>query len=66
MPIAGVTIAGPRNIPLGTRVYIQGLGVRVVTDRLAHRFDNRFDIFMPDHQTAQHFGLQKLTITILK
>ena len=65
-PIVGLTVAGPRWIPLGTRIYIEGIGLRIVTDRLAPAFDARFDLFVADHRTAQHFGLQRRRITILK
>lgn len=66
MPRAGVTVAGPRSLPLGTHVWIEGLGERIVTDRLAISFDNRFDIFMTSHRAARRFGLQQLHVTILK
>jgi len=63
-PVEGVTVAGPRNIPLGTQIHIEGIGYRVVTDRTAKRFDGRFDIYFRDHDDAKKFGKQKLKITI--
>jgi 3D (Asp-Asp-Asp) domain-containing protein len=65
-PVAGVTVAGPRRIPLGTRVHIDGLGDFTVQDRLAKRFDHRFDVFMADHKSALKFGRRQLHVTILK
>ena len=65
-PVAGVTIAGPRALPFGTRVWIEGIGLRIITDRSALRFDDRFDLFVPDHETAKRFGLKQLRVTILK
>ena len=64
-PVAGLTIAGPRCIPLGTHVLIEGIGERIVTDRLAPEFDTRFDIYMTTHHAAKQFGIQQLQITIL-
>lgn len=59
VPKAGVTIAAPRSIPFGTRLYVEGLGWRVVQDRLARRYDNRIDVFVNNHQTALTFGKQR-------
>ena len=64
-PRAGLTIAGPRSIPLGTRVHIEGIGIRTVTDRLARSCDNRFDLFLPTHAAAKAWGLQDRRVTIL-
>jgi peptidoglycan DL-endopeptidase CwlO len=64
-PVAGVTVAGPRNIPFGTWVKIQGLGRFQVTDRLANAYEGRFDVFMAGHRAAKHFGCKTLNVTIL-
>jgi 3D (Asp-Asp-Asp) domain-containing protein len=65
-PVVGLTVAGPRWIPLGTRIYIEGIGIRIVTDRLALAYDDRFDLFVATHREAKRFGLQQHRITILK
>lgn len=65
-PVVGLTVAGPRWIPLGTWIYIEGIGRRLVTDRLASAFDDRFDLFVANHQTAKQFGVQQRRITLLK
>lgn len=64
LPVEGVTVAGPRALKLGTRVHIQGVGDRVVQDRLARKYDQRFDVFFRDHQTALRFGKRQLTVII--
>src|SRR5882672_9892076 len=64
MPTAGVTAAGPRALPFGTRLFIEGVGERIVEDRQPKRFDDRIDIFMPDHETALKFGVRKLHVTL--
>jgi len=70
MPVAGITVAGPRSVPFGTRVRIEGVGVRVVQDRLAKRFDNRFDVFLGSdeqaHGKALRFGKRTLKVEVLR
>ncbi len=65
MPVAGVTVAGPRRIPFGTRVKIEGVGVRVVQDRLARKYDTRFDVFFASHAEAVKFGKRELKVGII-
>ena len=65
MPQAGVTVAGPRSIPFGTRVLIEGVGERVVQDRLARKYDGRFDVFFASHKEALRFGKRTLKVRIL-
>jgi 3D (Asp-Asp-Asp) domain-containing protein len=65
VPVVGTTIAAPRNIPFGTRVYIPTLkSWRIVQDRTARRYDGRWDIFVKTHREAKHFGKRKLEIWI--
>lgn len=66
LPQRFVTVAGPRNVPFGTRVYIEGVGVRTVQDRTHKKFDGRWDIFTTSHQRAKNFGRRELRVTILK
>lgn len=66
-PVQGVSVAGPRNIPLGTHVRIEGMtNVFTVDDRTARRFDGRFDLFFNSHKDALKFGRRELTVTIVK
>ena len=62
----GVTVAASRKIPMGTRLRIEGVGVRVVQDRLATRYDDRVDVFFSSHAEAQRFGKRLLKVTVLK
>lgn len=57
-PVQGVTVAGPRNLPFGTVVYIEGVGRRVVQDRTARRYDGRFDVYFTKHADAVRFGIR--------
>lgn len=63
-PIAGITVAGPRMYKLGTKIAISGIGNRVITDRLARKYDNRIDLFMSSHVQAKQFGIRTNKVTI--
>lgn len=64
-PQQGITVAAPRSIPLGTRVFIQSIGYRVVQDRTALKYDGRWDIYFKSHRKAKKFGKQNLVVYIL-
>jgi len=63
-PIAGVTVAASRNIPLGSKVIIGG-NTYTVHDRLAQRYDSRFDIYFNKHSDAKKFGIRTNKVTII-
>lgn len=65
-PVVGKTCAGPRNVPLGTEVWIQGVGKRTVRDRMNIRFPDRWDVFMPSRKDALKFGNRTLEVRILR
>lgn len=65
-PKQGVTCAASRAIPFGTRLKIEGVGTRIVQDRLAVRYDSRIDIYFTNHTDALKFGKKKLKVTIDK
>jgi len=66
------TIAAPKNIPFGTRIYIPyfknypNKGIFVVQDRGGAISDNRLDIYYESHSKALSFGRKKLKIYILE
>ena len=62
----GVTVAASRKIPMGTRLRIEGVGVRVVQDRLATRYDDRVDVFFARHEDAVRFGKKTLAVRVSK
>lgn len=64
--IEGITIAASRSIPFGTKLYIEGIGTRIVRDRLAKKYDDRIDVFMENHDKALKFGKKRLTVTVVK
>lgn len=61
-PKVGITIAAPRNIPLGTRVYVEGVGERTVQDRTARKYNGRWDLFVGTHKEAKKHGIKKVKI----
>jgi 3D (Asp-Asp-Asp) domain-containing protein len=61
-PEEGRTVAGPRDVPFGTQVYIDGVGWRTVEDRTAKRFDGRYDVFLNDEGDCWDFGKQEILV----
>jgi 3D (Asp-Asp-Asp) domain-containing protein len=55
-------------VPLGSRLYVDKIGVCLVTDRTNKRYRNRVDIAMQKHEydKARRFGRQKLYVRIIK
>ena len=62
-PTVGYTIAS-NTLPLGTRVYIEGLGERVVEDR-GGMAGNVIDVFVSSYDEAIQFGRQTGEVYIL-
>ncbi len=58
------TVAARRSIPFGSTVIIGGKSY-TVEDRLAKRFDSRFDVYMSSHQSALNFGIRTQQVTII-
>lgn len=63
----GVTVAAdPDVLPLGTRVYIDGIGERVVQDTVGAIQGRKIDLAMESHQEAVEFGRKTAKIYILE
>ena len=54
-------------VPLGSHLYVDKIGVCLVTDRMNRRYRNRVDIAMQkdEYRKARRFGKQKLQVKIL-
>ena len=63
--IEGVTVAMNKSIPFGTKIYIDGVGERIVQDRGGAIKGNRIDLYFENHQEANNFGRQTRKVTIL-
>lgn len=61
---AGVTIACPREIKLGTHVVVENHEY-VCQDRTAKYLNGRYDIFVLSHAAAIKWGKRKVKVTIL-
>lgn len=64
--VEGVTVAMNKSIPFGTKVYIDGVGERIVQDRGGAINGNRIDLYFDSHQEALNFGRQIKEVTIMK
>ena len=56
------------KLPFGTKVYIDGIGYRIVQDRGSGVGKNHFDIYcgVQNHEVAKQFGLKKRKVWIIK
>lgn len=56
----------PTVIPLGTRIYLDGIGTFVAEDTGSAIKGNKIDVFMNDHQQALEFGVRNTKAFILQ
>lgn len=62
----GLTVAAPKDIPIGTVLYISGVGIRVVQDRGGAINGNKLDIAVDTHANAlQWQGYGKHEVWVL-
>ena len=60
------TVAMGEGVPFGTKVYIPGIGCRVVEDRGGAITDNHIDIMFRTQKEALEYGRQTITVYIKK
>lgn len=62
----GITIASDWDkLPVGTQVYIAGVGIRTVEDTGGAIKGDKIDLYFDEYKTAVNFGRQKLDVWIL-
>ncbi len=65
MPGYGTVAVDPKQIPLGTKLYIPGYGVGIAQDT-GNMAPNTIDLFMDTNEECIKWGRKSLTIYILK
>lgn len=59
-PYEGVVAVDPRIIPLGSEVWLEGLGTFLAADTGSAIYGNRIDVFVHDYQRAIQWGVRYL------
>ena len=66
VPVPNETVAASKDIPFGTMVWIEGIGIRTVNDRGGAIKRGRLDLCMATRDEAIAFGRQNRKVIILK
>lgn len=62
----GRTIACPKSMKFGTKVNIDGVGLRICEDRGSAITEGHIDVYVSSLSAAQNFGRKMLGVKILK
>lgn len=66
-PVSDVSCAAPRSVPLGTWLYIEGIGYRRVDDRYRYDLSDRIDLYYGRSRArALDWGVKSLKVWIVK
>lgn len=66
MPAVGRTVAvDPRVIPLGTKLHIEGVGVRIAEDTGRKIKGKKLDLYLPSMRACTRFGIDSRQVYIL-
>lgn len=66
LPKVGRTVAvDPRVIPLGSRIYIPGIGERIAEDTGGKIKGKKLDLFLPSVKACLQFGVRKYEVHLL-
>ena len=60
----GVAVAAGQELPLGTELYIDGIGHRTVQDRGSAIGGHELDLLVETHEAALVFGVQYLEVIV--
>jgi len=64
-PYYGVVAVDPNQIPLGTRLYVEGYGYATALDRGSSITGNRIDLFFESQEEALSWGLRHVKVYVL-
>lgn len=65
--VEGVTVAADTNVlPFGTKIYIEGVGTRVVQDRGGAIRGNRIDVYVSSHSQCNANGKHQAAVYVVK
>ncbi|MCM3567085.1 LysM peptidoglycan-binding and 3D domain-containing protein [Neobacillus mesonae] len=64
-PHKKVIAVDPNVIPLGSKVYVEGVGEAIAGDTGGAIKGNRIDVFIPSEKDAMKFGVKNLKVTII-
>ena len=62
----GRTLACPKSMEFGTKLYIEGFGYRVCEDRGGKIYENHLDVYVDSLDKALQLGRQTLLVKVLK
>lgn len=65
MATEGRTVAAPPHIPFGTKIYIEGVGIRVVEDRGGAIVNGHLDVYVESVDKAIRLGRKTLKVKVL-
>jgi 3D (Asp-Asp-Asp) domain-containing protein len=65
-PYEGVVAVDPRVIPLGSMVWLNGLGTFLAADTGSAVYGNRIDVFVHDYPRAIQWGVRYLEAVAYK
>ena len=64
--VEGVTVAMDKSMPFGTKIYIDGIGERIVQDRGGAIRGNRIDLYFSSHSEALAWGVRYMEVLVEK
>jgi 3D (Asp-Asp-Asp) domain-containing protein len=64
----GISVCASRDLPLHTQIYIQGVGICEILDRLNIRYEGtgRIDLLMDSKKEARKWGAKELSYALIK
>lgn len=69
--VPNISCAASRNIPLGTKLYVESVGVVTVEDRMSEEYDSEndgmvIDLYLESYEAACEWGMHELKVYIVQ